>query len=233
MALIQAEDATLLKDLFAKELSDPVTLLVFSQAQSRIQVPSMMQLQQECQFCEETRSLAQEVADLSDKIQVVVKDFQADADEARRMGIDKIPALAVVGEKDYGIRFYGIPSGYEFSVLVEDIVRVSRKDSGLAQETRDHLKMLPQDVHIQVFVTPTCPYCPQAVRLAHQMAIESDRIRSDSIESIEFPHLANQYAVKGVPKSVFNNVSLEGAVPEPIFLQAVMTAAGAQPVSAK
>ena len=64
------------------------------------------------------------------------------------------------------------------------------------------------------------------MRLAHQMAIESDLIRADMVEAIEFPHLANKYSVYGVPRSVFNEtVHLEGAVPEPLFLQKLLEAA--------
>ena len=64
------------------------------------------------------------------------------------------------------------------------------------------------------------------MRLAHQMAVESDLIRADMVEAIEFPHLANKYSVYGVPRSVFNEtVYLEGAAPEPMFLEKVLEAA--------
>jgi len=58
-------------------------------------------------------------------------------------------------EKDYGIRMYGLPSGYEFGTLVEAILDVSRGDSGLSDETRAGLKDLARPVHVQVFSTPT------------------------------------------------------------------------------
>jgi alkyl hydroperoxide reductase subunit AhpF len=70
-------------------------------------------------------------------------------------GVDKIPATVVMGERDYGIRFYGIPSGYEFASLVEAIVAVSQRDSGLSPETREKLRRVNAPVHIQVLVTPT------------------------------------------------------------------------------
>lgn len=225
MSLIRPEDATILTRLFADELVNPVTLKVFTQARSHIQVPVTAQLEQECKFCEDTRKLAEELAALSDRIHVEVLDFQVNADKARQLAIDKIPAIAVLGDKDYGIRFYGIPSGYEFSVLVEDVLRVSKRDSGLAPETRNQLHSLTKDVHLQVFVTPTCPYCPQAVRLAHQMAMESDKISADSVEATEFPHIANRYGVRGVPKTILTDeITFEGAVPEPALLEAVLTA---------
>ncbi len=79
--------------------------------------------------------------------------------------------------------------------------------------------MIDRPMHIQVFVTPTCPYCPRAVRLTHQFAMKSDLIRADMIESTEFPQLANRYEVMAVPKVVINDtIFSEGALPEPHFL---------------
>jgi alkyl hydroperoxide reductase subunit AhpF len=113
----------------------------------------------ECGFCGETRQLVEEIAKLSDKVAVEVRDFQADADLARAYGVDKIPAIVMSAggdrPKDHGIRFYGIPSGYEFSTFIEDLRLVSRGDAGLSQSTRDAVRKITRPVHIQVFVTPT------------------------------------------------------------------------------
>jgi len=109
----------------------------------------------ECQFCSETRALLGEVAALSDKITLEVHNFQIDKEKAQTYGVDKIPGTVIVGERDHGIRFYGIPSGYEFSTLIESIVMVSQRDSGLAPETRQRLAALDRPVHLEVFVTPT------------------------------------------------------------------------------
>jgi len=142
MGLIQPKDRELLQKHFAEKLTNPVTLVMGTQ-------------EHECQFCKETREMVEELAGLSDKIQAEVYDFVADKTKLDAYGIDKIPAIAVVGKKDYGVRFYGIPSGYEFSSLVESISRVSRGESGLSEATKKALAGLDQDMHIQVFVTPT------------------------------------------------------------------------------
>jgi len=133
----------------------------------------------------------------------------------------------VMGDVDYGIRFYGIPSGYEFTTLVEDVIDVSQRKANLSAESLDKIAAVQVPIHIQVFVTPTCPYCPSAVRLAHSLALASDKIRADMIEAIEFPQLANKYGVQGVPQTVINeHVRLEGAAPEPLFVAKVLQAAG-------
>jgi len=132
------------------KMTGPVKLLVFTQGEDGAL---------ECDFCTEMRQLAEEVAALSDKITLQVLDFVADAAVAEQYHVDKIPALAILGggptPKDYGIRLYGIPSGYEFGMLLEELLMVSGGEHGLQTKTLDALKQLTAPVHIQVYVTPT------------------------------------------------------------------------------
>ncbi len=126
--------------------------------------------------------------------------------------------------KDYGIRLYGIPAGYEFATLLEDIRMVSRGEPALRPETLEALGRLTGPVRVQVFVTPTCPYCPRAVLLAHKLAMASDLVTGEMVEATEFPHLAQRYHVQGVPRTVINEVvHVEGAVPEQQLIMELMT----------
>jgi glutaredoxin-like protein len=209
MPLLKDKDREYLTEQF-EVLPAPVKLIVFTQ-------------EFECHYCAETRQIAEELAALSDHIALEVHDFVADKEIAEHHGVDKIPATIVMrgGQqpKDYGIRYYGIPSGYEFSSLIEDIKRVATGESGLSSQTKEWVAGLEEPVHLQVFVTPTCPYCPPAVLLAHQLAMESDHIRADMIEASEFPDLSMKYQVMGVPRTVINeNVHMEGAAPEQALL---------------
>ena len=173
----------------------------------------------ECDYCRDTRSIAEELAQLSDKVSVRVHDFGADTDAVQRYRIARIPALVVEGDEDYGIRFYGIPGGYEFSSLLETIRLVSQRKSELDPSTIDFLNGLAEDVDIKVFVSPTCPYCPRAVVLANHMAIASPRVTAQMIEVGEFPELAVKYQVQGVPRTVVNETIVqEGAAPEAVFV---------------
>ena len=179
----------------------------------------------ECRFCKETRDLLEEISGLSAKIQLEVLDFQADARRAQEYGVDKIPATVVLAPDYRGIRFFGIPSGYEFASLIEAIRLASTGDSGLSADTRVFLDGLEKDLHLQVFVTPTCPYCPGAVTLAHRMAHYSSRVIGDMVEATEFPHLAQKYGVMGVPRTVINeNVFQEGAAPEETLVEKIRAA---------
>jgi len=183
-------------------LTSHVQLIVFTQ-------------QFECTYCAENRQLAEEIAQLSDLVDIEVYNFVTDKGKAEELNIDKIPAIAVVGSEDYGIRFYGIPAGYEFTSLLHAIKNVGTGTLSLEEETLDFLKTITRPVHLQVFVTPTCPYCPAAVVLAHQMAMASPLVYADMVEATEFPHLSQRYQVMGVPRTVINETEyVEGAAPE-------------------
>ncbi len=212
MGIIPEEHIAEIREIFDAKLKDEVKIIVFSQ-------------EFECEYCKETRQLMKEVADLSDKISVEIYDFGKERDLAEKYGVDKIPAIVLLGKKDYGVRYFGLPSGYEFTTLIQDIIDVSEGATDLSSEIKEKLMKINKPVHIQVFVTPTCPYCPRAVRTAHQLAVESEWIRGDMIESIEFPHLAQKYAVMAVPKVVINEkTSFEGAMPEEYFVERIFHA---------
>ena len=218
MTLLQESDRKILQEKFA-ELAKPVKLVVFTQ-------------EMECQYCKETRQLAEEVAELSDMISLEVYDFVKHQEIAEQYNVDKIPATIIMlgGDtpKDYGIRFFGIPSGYEFSSIIEDIMMVGSGETGLGAEMKAWAAALESPVHMQVFVTPTCPYCPRAVLMGHQLAMESEMITADMVEAIEFPHLSNKYSVQGVPRTVINeNIHMEGAAPEPMLLTKLKQAVAA------
>ena len=188
----------------------------------------MFTQEMECQYCKETHELVEDVAALTDKVSVEVRDFVADEAEAKKFGLDKIPAIAVLGEgdKDYGIRLYGIPAGYEFMSLLESIEIVSTGDSGLSAAGKERIKELKKPVNLQVFVTPTCPYCPRAVVQAFRMAVESPNVTASMVEATEFPHLSNRYQVSGVPHTVIGD-SLQpmvGAYPEAAALDMILNA---------
>ena len=150
MALIQERDATFIRDHFAKHMTGDVTIVYFTQGESPLSVPG-----QECMYCSETRELLQELATLNGKIRLDVKDFVTDRALADDLGVERIPAFVLEGAAKGKVRFFGIPSGYEFSTLIEDIVDVSSGHTDLSDKTRSELAALKEDVRIQVFVTPT------------------------------------------------------------------------------
>jgi alkyl hydroperoxide reductase subunit AhpF len=150
MPLISAKDQQTIRDLFAQRLQQDVTVTYFTQHDSVLSVPG-----EECAYCRETRELLEDLGGLSDKLRVEVKDFVRDEAEAKRLGVTRIPAIVLSGQNKGTVRFFGVPAGYEFSTLVEDLMTVSSGESELLDSTKQSLDALHQDLHIQVFVTPT------------------------------------------------------------------------------
>ncbi len=212
MGLIPEEHKQHLKKEFEAKLKDEVRLVMFTQ-------------ETECAHCKEARELVQETAGLSNKIEAEIYDFVKDNKKTQEYKIDKVPAIAITGKKDYGIRYYGIPLGYEFKSFIDSIINISNGATNLSKETRSKLESISKPVHIQVFVTLTCPYCPTAASLAYKFALENDVVRADVIDVSEFPHLGQKYSVMGVPKTVINEqTELVGAVPEAQFVALVLQA---------
>ncbi len=141
MAFLSKEDADFVKREF-DQLKNSVQLIYFTQKMA-------------CEYCEDTRKILEEVSALSDRIKLTVHNFTLDKEQSAKFKIDKIPATVVMGDADYGIRFYGIPSGYEFTSLIESILMIGKGESGLTEKTKRELKELSTPLHFQVFVTPT------------------------------------------------------------------------------
>jgi glutaredoxin-like protein len=216
MGLLKEKDAKIVETRLAR-LANPVVLSMFTQ-------------EFECELCSNTREMAEELSRLSGgKVKLEVFDFVRDKAKAGELKIDKIPAIAVLGAdgEDPGIRFYGIPAGYEFASLLETIEMVGKGDSGLAPATRKKLEALKAPLNLQVFVTPTCPYCPRAVLTAFRFAMESKNVTASMVEATEFPQLANRYQVSGVPHTVIgeSRQPMIGAYPEGAAADMVLAAA--------
>lgn len=211
MGLLNNEVKSQLKKIF-ESLDKEVKLKLFTQ-------------KFECHTCQDTHQLLQEVSELSNKLQLEVFNFLEAEEEAKKYDITELPTLIVAGERNYNIRFIGIPAGYEFSSLLESIKMISTGNTMLSAEGKKFLNSLEEDIHLKVFVTPTCPYCPRAVVLAHQMAYYSDRVKADMVEVTEFPYLSQKYNVEGVPLTVINEtVSQVGAVPEQMLIEKIKEA---------
>jgi glutaredoxin-like protein len=135
-----------IREVFAG-LKNPVHIMFFGSQTS-------------CDYCDDTRQLVEEVAALSDLLSIEIYDMEADADLAAKYNVDKAPGVVIAAKEgkqvtDFGVRLAGIPSGHEFTSLIQDILLVSNRDSGLNPQTREFLKGLEKPILLQVFVTPT------------------------------------------------------------------------------
>ena len=222
MRFIPETKAGALRAHLNKALEGPVTLDLFIEPKSAIVVPG----RPECELCEETRKLLEDVASLSDQITLTVHDVRTESDLARDTGVRRVPTLVLRGAARGVVRYLGIPAGLEFGTLLEDFAAVSRGTTTLTEESRTKLASLTKPVHVQAFVTPTARNRPKVASLAHQAAVENGHVTADVVEISEFPDLAAQYHVRGVPKIVMNDtVELVGAQPEAAFVDSILRAA--------
>lgn len=174
-----------------------------------------------CPTCNQQLQILREIASVSAKVELTVRDFVTNGDDALAMRIERVPATVVVGTRDFGIRYYGIAAGYEFTSLLEAIVMASTGESGLEPELEEAVKRLPKPLNLKIFVTPLCPHCQKMVKIAYQFAIADQGMQVEVIEGAEFPALADKYGVSGVPKTVIDDgQSFEGAPPAwSVYLQ--------------
>lgn len=174
----------------------------------------------ECPSCDDAEQIVETIAELSDHHVVVdMIDIDREPRQARALGIERVPAIVIAPAADApnsgGVRFFGPPAGYEFGTLIETIRLTGHRKTDLAPATIAAIARLDRPMHMQVFVTPTCPFCPRAALLAAELALASSFVTADVVDATEFPDLADRYHVQGVPRTVINETTIiDGAVPE-------------------
>jgi len=212
MGLISPSDQQRLSDAFA-DMPRRVRLLFFTQTLG-------------CDTCLQAKQILSELPPLSEKISIDEVNFILEPDKAKQYGIDRVPAIALVGQNEAGedrdskIRFLGTPAGYEFMSLVQAVLLVGGRPSMLSEESLKRVAAVTVPTTMHVFTTPTCPHCPRAVAVAHEMAFANPNITAFAVEATEFPDLARKYSVTGVPKTVVNDsVEILGALPPDAFVE--------------
>ncbi|MCX7943542.1 MAG: thioredoxin family protein [Deltaproteobacteria bacterium] len=208
MALLDESIRNELKEIF-KELDKKVYIKLFISDKN-------------CLTCSETKTLYTEISELTEKIKFELGD-ETEVKNYNLMDMRPVTIILDENKKDYGIRFYGIVAGYEFSSFLETILLVSTGKHQLKDSSIKFIKSLPQNIDFKIFVTTSCPYCPAAVYIGHSLAYLSDnKITSNMIEVSEFPELGNKYNVMGVPRTVINDSEFqEGAAPEEVIIEKI------------
>jgi alkyl hydroperoxide reductase subunit AhpF len=141
MPLLRESDLAEIRDRL-REMASPVKLIHFTQELN-------------LEYGREARMLLEDLSGTSDKLSLEVHNFLLEKEKVAEYAIDKVPATVIRDGKDYGVRFYGLPAGYEFSTLLDAILHISKNDSGLKPETKEKLARINQPLHLEVFVTPT------------------------------------------------------------------------------
>jgi len=200
-----------LKEKFQRELQNEVSLSVFVGPNNT-------------EYCDFTVQLCEELNELDSRIKPMV--HQIGDEETTRLGITRTPTVLIGWDQGYKVKYTGAPVGQEAGGFIEAISLISRQESRLREDSRTKLQNIDRDVSIQVYVTPTCPHCPRAVLLAHQIAIEAKgRVESECVEASENMDLVMQFNVNSVPQQVINgdmsSISI-GVQPEAKFIDDVL-----------
>lgn len=209
MALLSDKDAEEVRKLFG-ELERDVHLSVYTR-------------KLECPSCEDTESILKELAELSDRLKVTFLNSETDREQAERDGVEMTPAVIVSDGTHSRVKFYGTPSGYEFSSLLTAIVDSGGGGEPLSDDSVEFLDSeLDRDLRLRVFVTPACPHCPASAVLAGRMAAHSPKVKAEIIEANEFPELSREFRVQGVPRTVVDRqFYAEGALSESMVVKAL------------
>jgi len=227
--MIPLKDQEIIRQKFAHQLVGPVKIDLFTEREMGLFIPG----HRPCATCKPTREMLQELSSLSDLISLRVHIWNEADEERERFGIERIPATILRGPFDSAqgrrdravLKFYGLPSGNEFPGFIETIADVSRGEVHLSPESMKAIRKLKEDVTIRVFVTPTCPYCPQMARIACWVALANPKMHPEVIEVNEFPELAQRYGVRAVPFTVIaDRVTIPGAVQERVLMEQLLKA---------
>ncbi|MGB9749621.1 MAG: protein disulfide oxidoreductase [Caldisericia bacterium] len=222
MAIIQEKDKKIIKERFDESLKDEVKILFFKKSGVGVWTPEVNE-DTECKYCKEAEEIYTDIASLSDLVKLEVYEMGKDKEMFEKYQVERIPTAVLVGKNKGMVRYVGIPAGYEFTSFIEDIIDVSNGEIDFKDENIKKIENIKEKIHIQVFVTPTCPYCPRSVRTAHKMALINENITADMVEATEFPALSDKYNVYAVPKTVINDkIEFEGAVPEDQYVEEVL-----------
>jgi len=216
VGVLSEKDKQYVKELFEKELEEPVKLIIFKT--------------EDWEYLTSLKEVLDEIVELSaGKLSYEIHSYENEREIAKKYKVDKTPIIVITRNgEDLGVRFAGTPFGYEFSAFLEAIIGVSKAKTDLPEDVKEILKQVDKPVKIEVYVTPSCPYCPMAVSTAHKFAIENEYIIGEGVEAYEHEELANKYGVSAVPHIVINEGAhmFVGAYPPKEFAYEILKAIG-------
>jgi thioredoxin reductase (NADPH) len=199
-----------IKETFFKELTNEVFLEVYTK-------PGVNE-----QFNEAAVSLIQALSVLSDKLKVSY--HKVGDQQAVKRNVHRSPTVLIAPDK-YNLRYTGAPLGEEGRSLLVAILMASTGKSILTAAVMEKIAGLKEKRDIQVFVTPTCPYCPQQALTAFSAAIvKPDLISAEIVEMFENPDLAESLGSTSVPQTLINGIFTGiGLQPEEYFVESLLT----------
>ena len=177
---------------------------------------------QEDVFAQANRQIIRAFRELSSKI--TMREYDLSHELAQKWNVTSSPTLIIAPDK-YSIRWLGAPMGEEARTFLEILILVGLGQSNLSDQSLKVIKKIDSPRNLKIFVSPSCPYCPQQAVNGAKAAIESPDFVSLEIVDIQSrPEMANQYAAQSVPQAFANDVLIgQGAQPEEVFMLSLQT----------
>jgi alkyl hydroperoxide reductase subunit AhpF len=220
--MIPLREQEFIRQTFEDSLTGPVKLELFTQRRAPVFIPG----REECQYCEDVQQILEELSHLSDKVSLRVHELAKAPQEAKRYGIERVPATVVRGVLNRPLVFYGMPGGTLFAVLIEACIAVSVGVSGTAPALKRRLKRIKRDLSVRIFTTMEDADGADMVRQVAGIALESGRVHLSVIEAGEFPSLVEQAGVQSVPLTVIDGrIRLDGYLSTEETLDQIVRAA--------
>lgn len=219
-------------DWFLPEDTRKVLLEHFSQLDAPVEMEAYTAKGENEAYGEYMLRFVRDLSRLSDKI--TVSEHPTGSDQAEKRGVSRAPTLLVAPDK-YRIRFTGAPLGEEARALIQSITLASLGQSLLSDNARSILAELDGERAVQVFVNPSCPYCPGQFLNAIKCAVERpDLVSAESVETGENQDLAQRHDVGSVPHTVINeSFNSLGFQPEERFVMELATLRDAEELIAE
>ena len=226
--MIPLRDQQFLRERLQRDLTSRVRIDYFYQRKASIYIAG----REECAYCEDVKTLLQEIASLSERLTLTLHDIEAEPDAAKALNVDKVPATVIRGKDNRPLRFFGVPAGTGFTNFIETVVEAGTGLVALQPETVRQLRKLKQDVHLQVLVTPACSFSPTVARIACKLALQSVRIKLDVVEIAEYPNLLQRYNVRVTPTIVIDDdLVLPGTLTEHDLVEAIFRHVEGKPLT--
>jgi len=225
MTLLNAEVREQIKEIFNKEVENPVKVLLFT---------GMIGCET-CPYAEQLMKEIKEIVPNKFDLEVISTVQPEGAEKAKEYGLDpeRVPAIVILDAegKDRGIHYIGLPAGLEFSTFINGVILASKKEIPVDETLKEKLEQINQPLDVRVFVTTSCGYCPQAAITAYNFAVLSDNIVANVYDAQENADVSQKYQVVGVPKKVITKqgsdepvVEFVGAQPPEFFLSYLIQA---------
>ncbi len=205
MIWFEEKDIPKLKERFSKSLKDYVSINIFTHGD-------------DCKSCSDAISLMEELSSFDSRFKL--EKHSIGSEISNKYGIKDGPVIILISEHfpEGNVRYYGIPSGHEFLVLMEDLEAFSSGKVNLSSSVVEKIKSINQPTEIKIYTTPMCQYCPAMVKSAHRFAMINKNITGSMIATMEFSSEADEVGVMQVPHITVNGETLYvGSLPEETF----------------